>query len=133
MGWTNVPKDISNYQGFVYIITHKPTGKYYVGKKNFWFRKTQPPLKGNKNKRHTVVESDWKSYWGSSKEFLAFVQKQGTKSFTRKILHHCKTKWDMSYNELLEQISRNVLFDSKSYNGIINVRLRRRNGTIKDT
>lgn len=124
--WTGVPKSIDDYQGFVYVITHKKTGKYYVGKKFFWSKRTRPPLKGRKNRRHYVVESDWKDYWGSSPNLKSDVNKYGEKEFTRTILHCCKTKFDCAYKELEEQMKRNVLFDKDSYNEIINVRLRKR-------
>ena len=124
--WTNVPEDISQYHGFIYKITHKPTGKYYIGKKFFWSMKTRPPLKGRKNKRHYIVESDWKNYWGSSNNLLADVEKYGKKDFERVIMKGCLTKWDCAYDELLYQLDRNVLFDEKSYNEIIAVRLRKR-------
>lgn len=51
--------------GFVYEITHKPTGKKYIGKKSLYHKKTRPPLKGYKRKRVEYVESDWLSYYGS--------------------------------------------------------------------
>ena len=41
--------DISNYFGFVYIITHIPTGKKYIGKKFFTKSKTKQ-VKGKKKK-----------------------------------------------------------------------------------
>ena len=126
MKWTNVPKDISKYQGFVYVITHKATGKFYIGKKFFWSKRTRPPLKGKKNKRHYLVESDWKDYWGSSNKLQSDISHFGKKAFTRKILKCYKTKWDCAYYELIEQLNRDVLFKDDSYNEIINVRLRRR-------
>lgn len=124
--WVGIPKNIEDYQGFVYSIVHVPTGKFYIGKKNYWFKKTAKPLKGKKNKRHSLVESDWKDYWGSSKEFSSFIKGKNKKDFHRIILHNCRTKWDMSYVELLEQLRNDVLYNKDSFNGIINVRLRRR-------
>jgi len=123
--WKNAPKDISDYQGFVYVITHVETGKFYIGKKFFWSKRTRKPLKGRKNKRHYVVESDWKDYWGSSNSLLADIEKYGKKAFTRKIIFLCKTKFDCAYFELREQMANDVLFSDNCYNGIINVRLRK--------
>lgn len=124
--WQGIPKSIASYQGFVYIIMHKATEKYYVGKKFFWSKKTRPPLKGKKNKRHYVVESDWKDYWGSSRALLEDIEKYGKEAFTRTMICHCPTKYDCAYDELWYQMNLNVLSDPQAYNEIINVRLRKR-------
>jgi len=124
--WENVPQNIEEFNSFVYEITNKLNGRKYIGKKKFWFKKTLKPLKGMKRKRKSLVESDWKSYYGSSKELQADVLKYGGENFRRLILHHCVKPWDASYKELIEQIDRKVLFDPLYYNGIIQVRLRGR-------
>lgn len=124
--WKNTPKDITKYQGYVYRITHIPTGKFYVGKKFFWNKKTLPPLKGKKNRRHSRVESDWKNYYGSSNNLLNDIEKYGKKQFERRILRCCENKWDCAFFELQEQLNQSVLFRDDSYNEIINIRLRRR-------
>jgi len=121
--WLKTPSNIESYQGFVYLITNKNTGKYYVGKKFFWSKRTRKPLKGRNNKRHYVVESDWKTYYGSSKSLQEDIDLLGENAFTREILILCDNKFDCAYQELLEQLKRDVLFDPNSYNGIINVRL----------
>lgn len=124
--WRHVPDSIEGYQGFVYIIKNKVNGMYYIGKKFFWSKKTKPPLKGKKRKRRFVVESNWKDYWGSSNKLLADIEKYGKESFTRTIIMPCKTKFECAYVELQYQMDYDVLFDEKSYNGIINVRLMRK-------
>lgn len=126
MSWKGTTRDISKYQGFVYIITNNLTGQYYIGKKFYWHKKTLKPLKGKKQKRHSVVESDWKTYWGSSNKLQEDLKKYKKKNFTREILTHCKTKFDCAYEELKLQMYYNVLDDPLSYNEIINVRLRKR-------
>ena len=55
------------YQGFVYMITELDTGKKYIGKKFFWKPKTLPITKTRKRRVKTRVESDWRTYFGSSK------------------------------------------------------------------
>ena len=124
--WLNQPKDIKKHFGFVYCITNIITRQYYIGKKQFWSKRTRPPLKGRKNKRHYTVESDWMNYWGSSNNLLADVEKYGEESFEREILECHDSKFDLSYNELWYQMIREVLDDHMSYNQIINVRLRKR-------
>ena len=124
--WINIPKDIKNYQGFVYVIYNSETKKYYIGKKFFWSKRTRPPLKGKKNKRHYVIESDWRTYWGSCNNLLNDIKLLGEDKFTRHILNCYRNKWDCAYYELKAQLKYNVLFDELSYNEIVNVRLRRR-------
>jgi len=133
MKWKNVPKDINEYQGFIYVITHKATGKYYIGKKFYWSKKTRPPLKGRKNKRHYRVESDWKNYWGSSNNLLIDIKKFGKKNFKREIMINCYTKFECAYEEMKMQVLNNALFDENCYNEVISVRLRRRKGNNNET
>jgi len=111
------------YIGFVYLITNLTTGQKYIGKKLAQFKRTKPPLKGKKLKRRSVVESDWRDYWGSSDRLNADVQALGPGNFTREILYLCKSKAEMSYLEAREQFERRVLETDDYYNGIINVRV----------
>lgn len=124
--WVNEPDNISDYQGFVYLITNLTNGKKYVGKKFFWFKTSKKPLKGRVNKRRGIIESDWKTYWGSNTELIQDVKRLGEKKFTREILSLCRTKFDCAYEEAKLQFELNVLFDDNYYNECINCRLRRR-------
>ena len=117
--------DLSEYVGFVYIITEKETNMKYVGKKLFHRRKTLPVTKTRKRKKKILVESDWREYFGSSENVKLVLVDKGSDAFHREILHLCKTKGDCSYMEMLEQVQRNVLADESYYNGIINVRINR--------
>jgi len=112
--WKNTVKDINEYQGFVYIITNKKDERKYIGKKTYWFKK------GKKK-----VESDWKDYYGSSKALLLDVKRYGKKNFSRRILHHCRSRAGCSYMELKEQIERDALISDDYYNGMIRVRIPR--------
>jgi len=112
------------YEGFVYLITNLQSGKKYIGKKLAKFKTTKPPLKGKKNKRRGFKESDWRTYWGSSDKLNADVEALGQEQFTREVLYFCKSRAEMSYIEMLEQVKRNVLASDDYYNGIINVRIR---------
>ena len=111
--------------GFVYVITDKSNDKMYVGKKIFWSRKTLPPLKGKTRKRRSVVESDWRSYYGSSDLVKQLLIEHGKQNFHREILYFCRSKGEMGYLEAKEQFARNVLLDDNYYNGIINCRVHR--------
>lgn len=116
---------IGEYIGFVYIITDLTNGKKYVGKKTLQSKRKLPPLKGKTRRRTKVVESDWKTYYGSSDEVKQLVEENGPETFKREILHLCKTKGEMSYLELKEQMDRQVLLDDEYYNGIIQVKIHR--------
>ena len=113
-------EDIGDYIGFVYLLTD-PKGKKYVGKKLFVSKRKLPPLKGKTRRRTVVKESDWKTYYGSSEEVQNLVE--SNVSFKRQILHLCKTKGELSYMELKEQIERKVLLRSDYYNGIIQAKI----------
>ena len=94
-----------NVEGFVYLIEHKETGEKYIGKKTFRFKKTRPPLKGKKRRRVTYVESDWRTYTGSSDVTKGW----NPEDCIRTILHICYNKTMMTYLEVREQFSRGVL------------------------
>ena len=111
------------YIGFVYLITNLKSGQKYIGNKLAQFKRTKPPLKVKKLKRRSIVESDWRDYWGSSERLQADVNTLGPENFTREILYLCKSKAEMSYLEAREQFERRVLETDDYYNGIINVRV----------
>jgi hypothetical protein len=125
--WTynNEQFDIApeDYQGFVYKITELDTGKKYIGKKFFWATKTLPVTKTRKRKVKTRVESDWKTYYGSSKEVQERVKHNGESSYNREILHLCKTKGDCSYWELYEQMINHVLLSEDYYNEFVGAKI----------
>ena len=108
-----------NYAGFVYIITDLSNQKKYVGKKLFWKIHKLKPLKGKVNKRHSKRDSDWQDYFGSNEEVKLLVEQSGRERFKREIIRLCKTKGEMTYFEMKEQIDRKVLFDDKYYNEFI--------------
>lgn len=114
-------EDVTQYVGYVYLITCIPTGKRYIGKKLFWMMKRKQ-VKG-KVKRYKA-ESDWRTYWSSSDELKADVQTLGEGSFTREILHLCKSKGVVNYLELREQIDHRVLeYPDSWYNGWVMARI----------
>lgn len=109
--------------GFIYEICNTVNGKKYIGKKQCVRRLAKKPLKGKKNRRITVTESDWRGYTGSSKELNADIEKYGKEKFTFTILHACNSKWELGYREIKEQIKRDVILRDDYYNGILNVRI----------
>jgi len=117
--------ELKKWVGFVYVITDKSNSKMYVGKKQFWSKKTLPPLKGKTRKRRSIVESDWMKYYGSSELVKQRLIEHGEVGFRRDILHFGKSKGELGYLEAKEQFDRNVLLDDNYYNGIINCKIHR--------
>ena len=99
--WTYHDKEITvlpeDVVGFVYQITNNTNGRMYIGKKLARFKRSRPPLKGKKNKRRYMVDSDWQDYYGSSDELSADVIRLGKDKFTRQILFYCYSKAELSY------------------------------------
>ena len=106
-------EDIQDHLGFVYLITHMPTGRKYVGKKFFTKAKTKQ-VKGKKKKIR--VSSDWETYWSSSEELTTEVKQNGEENYTREILHLCKTRSACSYWETWEIFNRHALLSEQYYN-----------------
>ena len=118
---------IEKHIGFVYQITDTQTDMKYIGKKKFWSRVTRPPLKGRKNKRRSLKESDWKSYYGSSEVVKALVENTGEWRFKRRIIRLCKSAGEMSYYEMKEQLDNDVLLKPEMYyNAFVGGKIHRR-------
>jgi len=111
-GLTFTSEDIKDHYGFVYRITNLSNNKMYIGKKFFWNKKRLPPLKGRKNKRNKLVESDWKQYYGSSEEVKNLVEETGHENFKREILYLCRSKGECAYIEAKLQFDYNVLLSN---------------------
>jgi len=102
-------EDIKENYGFCYQITNITTGKKYLGKKLFWSKRTLPPLKGKKRKRHKVVESNWKTYQSSSKYVQEAIDQTGVENFKFEIISLHPNKTETNYQELKLLILNNVL------------------------
>jgi hypothetical protein len=115
--------------GFVYIITNTLTGRRYIGKKLAKFSKTTyktVKLKnGNKKKKKIrgKIDSDWRTYYGSSPELTKDISLLGIENFHREIIYYCKSKAECSYIEAREQFTNKVLESDDWYNGQISVRV----------
>lgn len=115
--------DMESYQGFVYVIIEKSTNKKYIGKKFFWKPKILPKTKTRKRRQRVLVESDWRDYFGSSKEVQSLVEQNGESNYTRIILKLCKTKGECSYYEAKLQFEYDVLLRDDFYNEFIGCKI----------
>ena len=109
--------------GFIYEITNITNNRKYIGKKQMVKRIKRPPLKGKRNKRHILQESDWKTYTGSSNFLNDDIEQVGIENFSFNILKLCYNKWELAYEEAKLQINLDVLLLDTYYNGIINCRI----------
>ena len=112
-----------NAYGFIYEITNTINNKKYIGKKQMVRRIKRNPLKGKKRKRIDYIESDWKTYTGSSDALNEDIKNLGIDKFKFNILKYCNSKFELSYFEAKIQFARDVLLDENYYNGIINCRI----------
>ncbi len=118
-------EDLSDFAGFVYIITNSETNKKYIGKK--LFKNTRHVrLKSKKRREKRVTESDWKDYFGSNKVLIEDVASMGADKFQREILRLCATKGECNYWEAHYQFKHEVLLHPEDwYNEHIWVRVHR--------
>jgi hypothetical protein len=114
------PEDADGYFGFVYLITHNPTGRKYIGKKFFTKAGTRQ-VKGKKKKVRKT--SDWETYWGSNTELQANVKANGEDQYTREILHLCKSRSACSYWETFEIFNRQALLSESYYNSWVTCKI----------
>ncbi len=113
------------YAGFVYRITDTETGEKYIGQKRFRKTKTLPITKTRKRRVRTTVESDWRTYHGSSTVIKQHLS-EGHTGYTREIIRFGYSKGDLSYLETLEQFNQGVLLKKEYLNGIINCRIHKK-------
>ncbi len=114
------PEDADGYFGFVYLITHNPTGRKYIGKKFFTKAGTRQ-VKGKKKKVRKT--SDWETYWGSNTELQEDVKANGEDQYTREILHLCKSRSACSYWETFEIFNRQALLSESYYNSWVTCKI----------
>ena len=115
-----------NTYGFVYMITNKQSGKFYIGKKILNTNRAKKLTKkelaawdkpGRKpTKKRDIQESNWKEYWSSNKNLLADVKELGESWFERQIIQVCKSSKQLTYFEVAWQVRYNVLCNPNSYN-----------------
>ena len=88
------------FYGFIYQITNTTNDRKYIGKKQSTTILKRPPLKGRKNKRHVVKETDWKIYTGSSDKLNEDIQQLGKTSLNLKYCGFVKVKVNLHIMKL---------------------------------
>lgn len=118
--------------GFIYKVTHIPTGKMYIGKKILYFERNKKlgkrelaALKEERKakgiggrvpaKKKVVTESDWKTYYGSQKEILELVKEGNQEDFKREILQFVPNKKLLTYYENKLLFSLGVIEGDNGY------------------
>jgi hypothetical protein len=104
-------EDIKDYFGFCYLLTDLENGKQYIGRKYFYSIRKK---KGIRKKVRS--ESDWKSYYSSSKKVKQIVLESGHNRFKREILSLYLKKGQVNYNETKLLFQHNVL-EARDENG----------------
>ena len=111
--------------GFIYKITNGKTGEYYIGKKNVLstrkrkFGKKEISLLTDKRlKTYEMItsESDWKSYRSSNKQVQEWFKDKENDQLELRILRFCSSTKSLTYYELQEQFSHDVLGDKRALN-----------------
>jgi len=115
MSWTykthkigDITQFPENTFGFVYIVTHKPTGKAYIGKKVLFHNKKKR-LGKKPTYKLEVKESDWMNYYGSQKDIKQLLLEGKKDEFERIILKMCPNKKALTYFEIKYQMIYQVL------------------------
>lgn len=114
--------------GYIYKTTNLLTGKFYIGKKAYKHKKkrkltkkelAQIKTKGRKPVYITeYIDSDWKTYFGSSQELKIDIEKFGKENFKVEKIKECSNRKSLSYWEVYYQFEYNVL-ENDTYNGNI--------------
>jgi len=105
--------------GFIYIVTHLPSGKSYIGKKSLYHNVKKKLTKkelseqsgpGRKSfTKQTIKESDWKTYYGSAKPIMELIKQKKHDDFMRKILCIVPNKKLLTYYECKYLFKHEVL------------------------
>jgi hypothetical protein len=122
--------------GFVYLIEHIPTGKYYIGKKSLESvrnvkigvrelarikeERKLAGIRGSLPKKKKVRKSsEWEKYYSSNEWIKEQITEGKSDEFKRSVLQFCYSKKSLSYYEVYWMFKYDVLSDDNSLNGNI--------------
>src|SRR5210317_301306 len=114
--------------GFIYMVTHLPTKKKYIGKKVLYFernvklgKRALEALKEERKaagiggrvpaKKKVVKESDWKTYYGSQEDIKKLARTSKPEDWSREILDFVPTKKLLTYYEIKHIFINDALED----------------------
>ncbi len=118
--------------GFIYLVTHLPSNRKYIGKKVLYFErnvkigkreleqiKEERKAKGIGGrapaKKKVIKESDWKTYYGSQVEIKELVKNGKESDFKREILKFVDNKKHLTYFECKYLFIYEVLENNQEY------------------
>lgn len=118
--WEGLVPNPDKYFGFVYQITNTETGRFYIGKRQYWVsnRKVKKAsLRPNKtegvwNAKHWKL-SKWEYYTSSSQELNEDIKKNPTE-FIFTIVGQYICKADLTYAECKFQMDMDVMTERDS-------------------
>ena len=130
--WLYNDKEVSSLEdfpadtyGFIYQVTHVPSGFSYIGKKvlhhNVKKKLTKKQLaeqtgRGRKSSTEVIQkESDWKTYYGSAKPILELLKNGRQDEFERVILKLVPSKKLLTYYECKYLFTMGVLEDPEKW------------------
>lgn len=109
-------KDTGTSFGFVYLVTHRETGKEYVGKKQFFYwdgprggYKCSDPSDEDWWDPKAWRSGNWETYMTSSLEIQGIIREGNPWDFTWVVLELCYDVLDLHKNEMYYQEGWNVL------------------------
>ena len=96
--------------GFIYMTTHNSSGISYIGKKSLYHNVKRkltkkeladmPVTRGRKVTTEVIQkESDWKTYYGSTKQIVELIKGGKQEDFTREIIQFVFNKKLLTYYE----------------------------------
>ena len=130
--WLYNDKEVSSLEdfpadtyGFIYQVTHVPSGFSYIGKKvlhhNVKKKLTKKQLaeqsgRGRKSTTEVIQkESDWKTYYGSAKPILELLKNSRQDEFERVILKLVPSKKLLTYYECKYLFTMGVLEEPEKW------------------
>jgi hypothetical protein len=130
--WLYNDKEVSSLEnfpadtyGFIYQVTHVPSGFSYIGKKvlhhNVKKKLTKKQLaeqtgRGRKSSTEVIQkESDWKTYYGSAKPILELLKQGRQDEFERVILKLVPNKKLLTYYECKYLFTMGVLEEPEKW------------------
>ena len=114
----------SEFVGFLYKITNMTSGRIYIGKK-FLQSTTKKVVKGKRNKKKIVKDSDWRKYTGSSSWLNEEIALYGKDKFKFEILSLHESRSTLAWAETEYLVKHDALRakmpdgTKQFYNGIV--------------